>query len=320
MVAFLVRAANVAGLAVIIAVLVAVIASLSPGFLSPFNLFTLTRNLAIDTVIGFAMMVVLACGHFNLAVGAIGVSVIMATGFLLEGLGLPIPIAIAGGLAIGGAMGWINGMLCVKTGIHSFIITMATGSLFFGLMLILTKAEAFRNLPDAFNALGKARFGYCSSLIVVTAVVATSLLVLFKYSVTGRQMLAAGANPVAAELSGAPVGRVIVTAHALSGLIAGIAGIMVTMRLAAALPSVGEDWLLPSFLAPLLGGTLLVGGFVSVIGTLLGAILVTVLQNGLVLLNVGSFWVQFFLGITLLVAVGFDRWRSVYVQRMGLKG
>ena len=202
--AFIIRAANVGGLAIIILLLSTIIASLAPGFLSPFNLFALTRNLAIDTVIGFAMMVVLACGHFNLAVGSIGVSAIMATGFLLEGLGFPIPVSIAGGLATGALMGWLNGMLVVKTGIHSFVITLATASLYFGLMLILTKAEAFRNLPAAFNVLGKQRFlGPYSSMLFVTGFVAAALLILFKYSVIGRQILASGANPLAAEMSGA---------------------------------------------------------------------------------------------------------------------
>lgn len=314
-----VRAANVAGLAIVILLLAVIVASLSPGFLSPFNLFTLTRNLAIDTVIGFSMMVVLTTGGMNLSVGSIGVCSIMVTGYLLEGLGLPIVISILGGLAAGAALGWVNGILIVRTGLHSFVITLATASLYFGAMLILTHAEAFRNLPAAFNALGKARYGYCSALLTVTLLVGASLFVLFRYSLIGRQILAAGANPVAAKLSGTPVDRVIIIAHVLSGLCAGIAGVMVTARLAAALPSVGQDWLLPSFLAPLLGGTLLSGGLVSVVGTFLGAVLVTVLQNGLVLLKVGSFWVQFFLGLTLLAAVGLDRWRSVYVQRAGLK-
>jgi ribose transport system permease protein len=316
---FLVRAANVTGLAIVILILATIVASLAPGFLSPFNIFTLTRNLAIDTVIGFAMMVVLATGGMNLAVGSIGVCSIMATGYFLESLGLPMVVSIVGGLAVGAILGWINGVLIVRTGIHSFVITLATASLYFGAMLILTKAEAFRELPVAFNALGKARYGYYSSLLSVTFMVGLSLFVLFKYSLVGRQILAAGANPVAAKLSGTPVERVIIMAHVISGLCAGIAGVMVTARLAAALPSVGQDWLLPSFLAPLLGGTLLSGGVVSVVGTFLGAVLVTVLQNGLVLLDVGSFWVQFFLGLTLLVAVGLDRWRSVYVQRAGLK-
>jgi ribose transport system permease protein len=318
--ASIIRAANVGGLAIIILLLSIIVASLAPGFLSPFNLFSLTRNLAIDTVIGFAMMVVLACGHFNLAVGSIGVSAIMATGYLLEGLGLPIVVSMVGGLAVGALMGWMNGILVVKTGIHSFVITLATASLYFGLMLILSRAEAYRNLPEAFNVLGKQRFlGPFSSMLFVTGFVTAALLILFKYSLIGRQILASGANPLAAEMSGTPVKRAIVVAHTLSGLLASIAGVMVTARLAAALPSVGADWLLPSFLAPLLGGTLLIGGYVSVIGTLLGAILVTILQNGLVLLKVGSFWIQFYLGITLLIAVGLDRWRSYYAQRIGLR-
>ena len=264
--AFIIRAANVGGLAIIILLLSTIIASFASGFLSPFNLFALTRNLAIDTVIGFAMMVVLACGHFHLSVGSIGVSAIMATGYLLEGLGLPIIVSIGGGLLVGAVRGWVNGMLCIKTGIHSFVITLATASLFLGLMLILTKAEAFRNLPAAFNVLGKQRFmGPYSSMLFVTGFVAAALLILFKYSVIGRQILASGANPLAAKMSGAPVNRAIVVAHTLSGLLAGVAGVMVTARLAAALPSVGADWLLPSFLAPLLGGTLLIGGYISVI-------------------------------------------------------
>ena len=106
LVPFLIRAANVGGLALIIVFLVLLLSSLTSGFLSPFNLFTLTRNLAIDTVIGFAMMTVLALGHMNLAVGAIGVSAIMFTGFLLEGVGLPIPISMLGGLAMGAFLGW----------------------------------------------------------------------------------------------------------------------------------------------------------------------------------------------------------------------
>ena len=233
-------------MAIIILILVSVVYSISPRFLSPFNIFTLTRNLAIDTVIGFAMMVVLACGHMNLAVGSIGVSVIMTTGLLLEGVGLPIPLAIVGGLLVGALLGWVNGMLTVKTGIHSFVITLATASLFFGAMLILTKAEAYRELPAAFNALGKARFGYYSALLVVTGVVAAGLFILFKFfdhrpADSGRRSQPGCGRDV--RRPGGPGHR-----HRphLSGLIAGIAGVMVTARLAAALPSVGADWLLPS--------------------------------------------------------------------------
>jgi len=311
------KLANAAGLLILIVALIAGISIFVPSFLSPFNLFALTRNLAVDTIIGFSMMVVLGLGHMNLAVGAIGACAAMVTGFALESLGLPIPLAIATALAAGIVLGALNGVLIVRTGLHSFVITLATASLYFGLMFILTKAEAFRALPPEFSALSKGRIGSFSSFLIVTAVIAAGLIVLFNFSQLGREILATGANSIAAELSGVPVNRIVIITHALSGFLAAVAGVMVTSRLASALPSIGEDWLLPSFLAPLLGGTLLAGGYVSVVGAMLGAILLSILQNGLILLNVSGFWIQFFLGLALLAAVGIDRWRASYAERAG---
>src|SRR5437868_9416041 len=112
-----------------------VFSNLAPGCLSAFNLFTLGRSLAVDVVIGFAQMAVLATGGMNLAVGSIGVCAVMASGYLLQILGLPIPIGILGALLLGGALGWLNGFAIVRTGVNSFIITLASANLFSGAML-----------------------------------------------------------------------------------------------------------------------------------------------------------------------------------------
>lgn len=313
----LVELANSAGLLILILALVTVVSITIPSFTSPVNMFTVSRNLSINTIIGFSMMVVLALGHMNLAVGAIGACSAMVTGYSLMSLGLPVPVAIIAALCAGTLLGLLNGMLIVRTGLHSFVITLATASLYLGLMFILTKAEAFRNLPTEFTALGKGRIGYFSSYLIVTLAIAIALVVLFNFSQLGRQILAVGANSVAAVLSGVPVNRVVLIAHGLSGLLAAIAGVMVSSRLAASLPSIGQDWLLPSFLAPILGGTLLAGGYVSVSGAVLGALLLALMQNSLILMNVSGFWIQFFLGLALLVAVGMDRWRAVYAMSAG---
>jgi ribose transport system permease protein len=120
-------------------------------------------------------------------------------------------------------------------------------------------------------------------------------------------------------MSGVPVNRVIMLAHTLSGLLAAAAGVMLLAKLGAALPSVaGDEWLLPSFLGPVLGGTLLSGGLVSVIGTAIGATLVTTIRSGLLVLQVGNFWLQLFLGIVLLLAVMIERYRSVVAARRAL--
>ncbi|MBL8592451.1 MAG: ABC transporter permease, partial [Devosia sp.] len=142
------------------------------------------------------------------------------------------------------------------------------------------------------------------------------LYLLFKHSTLGRQILAVGANPRAAEMSGIPVDRTIVFVHALSGALAAAAALMLTSRLAAAMPAVaGDDWLLPSFLAPVIGGTALSGGIVSVVGTILGALLVSTIRSGLLVLEIGNFWLPLFLGAFLLAAILIERGRAAYVAR-----
>jgi len=315
---FLAEQSNLIGLAAIILLFWVLFTSLAPGFVSTFNLFALSRSLAVDVVIGFSTMVVLATGGMNLAIGSIGVCAVMASGYLMQTLGLPIPVAMALALLLGAFLGWLNGFVIVRSGVNSFIITLASASLFLGGMLILSKAQTFNALPPEIAAFGRMRWGFLSPLLFVALGLGAALIVLFRFTALGREILAAGANARAAELSGVPVGRAIIIAHTLSGALAASAGLMLVFRLGAAMPSIGQDWLLPSFLAPVLGGTLLAGGYVSVVGTILGAFLVTTIRSGLLVMQIGNFWLQLFLGLILLAAVMLDRYRSVYAERRSL--
>lgn len=148
---------NEFGLILLIVVFAVSFGVAAGGFLSPFNLFTLGRSAAINIMIGLSMMAVIVTGGLNLAVGAIGVSAAMACGYLIEVLGVPWPLALIGGLATGAALGFINGWTVIRTGLHSFIITLATMSIFFGVMIFLTRAEAYRGLPPIFAAFGKMK-------------------------------------------------------------------------------------------------------------------------------------------------------------------
>jgi ribose transport system permease protein len=313
-------ASNAAGLAVVTILLGVIFAEAAPGFLSPFNLYALGRNTAIDLVIGLSMMVVIVTGGLNLAVGSIGVCSAMAAGWLMQTLGVPVWPAVAAALAFGAVLGWVNGLLTVRTGASSFVITLATMSIYFGAMIVLSRADPYNDLPASFAGLGKLRvWGFVWVGVFVALGTALILAGLYRLTALGREMLAVGANPRAAELSGVPVGRVLIACHALSGGLAAVAALMLTVRNGAALPSmaghIGVDWLLPAFLSPVLGGTPLTGGAVSVLGTVLGALLVSVISNGLFLLKVGEFWVQLFLGLILLAAVMLDRLRSVVGRR-----
>ena len=311
------------GLVLLITLTFLAFAALLPGFTSTFSLFTIGRQIGIDTMIGLAMMTVIVTGGLDLSVGAIGVCSAMAFGWLLERAGMPLAVAVPITIIFGAGLGFINGNVVVRSGVHSFIITLAGMSIFFGLMIFLTKAEAFRELPLQVQGFGKWRFaGVVSSLLIVSVATCAALSVLYRLTSRGRRMLAAGANPRAAEISGIRTGRAIISCHMLTGGLAALAGLMVTARTGAAVPSMagqlGQDWLLPAFLAPVLGGTLLSGGRVAVFGTLLGAALVNIITSGLLLMRVGEFWIQAFLGLMLLAAVLTDRARHKLLQRRGM--
>jgi ribose transport system permease protein len=302
------------GLVVIILLLGAIFTLRQPGFISSFNLFAMGRSLAVDVVIGFSQMAVLATAGMNLSVGSIGVCAVLFSGFLMQGLGVPVAPAFLLAILLGGALGWLNGFAIVRSGVNSFVVTLASANLFSGAMLILTRAEPINGLPPIVSAIGTYRIGGLASPSLALAVVlAVVLFAFYRYSVAGKEMLAAGANPRAAGMSGVAVNRAIVRSHIISGMLAAVAGLMVVVRVGAAMPAVGgEDWLLPSFLGPVLGGTALAGGFVSVFGTFLGAALVTIIRSGLLVLNIGNFWLQLFLGLFLLAAVLAQRYRGVF--------
>lgn len=314
---------NEFGLIILIILFTIIFSTLSPAFLSKFSLFALGRNAAVNIMIGFSMMIVIITGGLNLSVGAIGVTSAMFGGWLMQALGLPWILGLIGGLAMGAALGAINGVIIVRSGLHSFIITLATMSIFFGVMIFLTQAESYRDISPAFAGFGRMKiFGVLSPLLITAFVVGIALSALFRFTAIGREMLAAGANPRAAELSGIRVQRMISYCHVLSGVLAAMAGLMLVARTGAAIPSMagqlGQDWLLPAFLGPVLGGTLLTGGRVSVLGTLLGAFLVTMLTAGLLLMQVGAFWIQTYLGLLLLAAVLLDLLRRSYLAQRKL--
>ncbi len=314
---------NEFGLVALIVLAFIFFASAFPGFTSPFSLFAIGRQIGIDTMIGLAMMAVIVTGGARLLGGADGGCSAMGFGWLLPGPGMPPALAVPLAVAFGASLGFINGAVVVRTGVHSFIITLASMSIFFGVMIFLTQAQAFRELPADVTALGKTRFaGSVSALLLLSMAVCIVLALFYRFTTLGRAMLAAGANRRAPGISGIRTDRIFTACHMLTGALAALAGLMVTARTGAAVPSMaghlGQDWLLPAFLAPVLGGTLLSGGRVSVIGTLLGATLVNVMTSGLLLMRVGEFWIQAFLGLMLLFAVLADRARHGWLRRRGV--
>ena len=299
------------GLALAIVIGGVVLALLSPNFLTEFNLYVMLRSFCVGLLVGFAQMVTLGVGQMNIAVGAIGGLVAIAFGGIMEKLGVPIVLAVPAALLIGAGGGLINGLLTVRTGINGFIITLATASAFTGINFGITQSIPFYKMPAPLVAFGERHIGIFPYLLVAPLIVAALLWLFFARTVPGRQLLAFGGNAQAAELSGIPRERVVVLAHILSGMLAAIAAILAVAQLGSAQPTIGADWLLLSFAAPIIGGAALTGGYISVLGTMFAVILIALIENGLVLAKVDPYWVQFLLGALILAAVGLNRWRAV---------
>jgi ribose transport system permease protein len=299
------------GLAAATVVGAAALAFIAPNFLTEFNLYVMLRSLSVGLLVAFAQMIALGVGQMNIAVGAIGGLVAVTFGGMMEVYGVPTALAVPLGLAIGALGGLINGLLTVRTGINAFIITLATASSFTGINFGITRSIPFYKMPPALVGFGDQHLGPLPYLLVAPLMVAALLGLFFARTAPGRRLLAYGGNPHAAELSGISRERVIVSAHLLSGLLAAAAAELAVAQLGSAQPTIGADWLLLSFAAPIIGGAALTGGYISVLGTIFAVFLIALIQNGMVLAKVDPYWVQFALGALILAAVGMNRWRAV---------
>jgi ribose transport system permease protein len=166
-------------------------------------------------------------------------------------------------------------------------------------------------MPAVLVAFGDQHWGAAPYLLVAPLIVAAMLELFFSRTPAGRRFLAFGGNPLAAELSGISRESVIVSAHVLSGVIAALAAVLAVAQLGSAQPTIGADWLLLSFAAPIIGGAALTGGYISMLGTMFAILLIGLIQNGMVLAKIDPYWVQFMLGALILAAVGLNRWRAV---------
>ena len=299
------------GLAVACALGAVALAVAQPTFLSSFNVYVMLTAFSLSILVALSQMVILAIGQLNLSVGAIGGLAAITFAGVMDAFGLPIPLAILAGLAVGLLAGLLNGVVTHRTGLNAFVVTLATLAIFKGVNVGITEAQPFYGIPDAVKAFGNARIGPVPLIAFVSVAATLAVLVFLRRAVLGRQLLAVGGNAQAAALSGIDVGRVVVAAHVISGVLAAMAGMLAVARLQLGQPTIGDDWLIISFAAPVIGGAVLAGGHVSVGGTCLGVAVVVLINNALVVLNVDPFAVQLLLGVLILAAVALARFREV---------
>lgn len=298
-------------------VIVAVLGLMVPAFFSLYNLDALGFTLAVTGLVALAQVFALSVGQFNLALTGVGVVVGMLSGWLMQVAGFPYGPAIIVGIVVGILVGCLQGIVIAYTGINPFLVSLAMASILLGGTLGISQGASYNRLPTEFVAIGRQQIGPLPVLLAISFIVFIGVYVLMDRTVLGRQLLATGASAKVSGMSGINTRRIVVTAHTMSGFLAGVAGVMLVARLGSAQPSLGSQWLLSSFAAPVLGATLLSGGKASIPGALLGTILLSIIANGLQLFSVNPYVYQIFLGLILLVALAMDRARLLYISRGG---
>ncbi|NSZ20159.1 ABC transporter permease [Agrobacterium vitis] len=295
-----------AGTLIGLIVIMAVFAALVPGFLSERNLTNILQQSSINACLALGMTLVIISGGIDLSVGPSAAIAAVMTATLLLG-GTPIPLAILAGLGVGAVCGFINGVLVAYIGLQPFIVTLGTLSTYRAIALIFTGGNPVLGIPPGFRALFNGTLIGLPIPVLIVAGVSVAAWVLLKKTPIGEYLMAVGGNEEAAYVAGVPIARTKITAYVISGGLAALASLILIGRLGAAEPILGNLWELDAIAAAAIGGASLMGGKGSIVGTILGAIILGAMRNGLTLMNVQAFYQLLATGLIILVAMMIDR-------------
>ncbi|MEH1969129.1 ABC transporter permease subunit [Nostoc sp.] len=299
---------EVAGILPILVIICILFAFLSPNFLTGGNIVNILRQASINIVLATGMTFVILTGGIDLSVGSIlAVSAVVA---LLVSL-LPalswaaVPAALLAGLLLG----LLNGALITFLDVPPFIVTLGSLTALRGVAFLIAKGTTLINRDINFAWVGNTYIGPIPWLVIIALLTVIASWFILRQTVLGVQIYAVGGNERAARLTGIKVNRVLLFVYGISGLLAGLAGIMSASRLYSASGVLGQGYELDAIAAVILGGTSFTGGIGTIGGTLLGALIIAILNNGLTLLNLSYFWQLVVKGLVIILAVTIDRLR-----------
>ena len=294
-------------------ILMAVITIINSNFLTANNLLNLLLQVTSNALIAFGMTFVILTGGIDLSVGSIlALSSALTAGLL--GSGMPVALAILISLILGCILGMMNGLLISYGKLAPFIVTLATMTIFRGATLVYTNGNPItKGLSDTFLFQFLVQ-GYIVGIpfpVIIMFIVFIVLYVLLHKTAFGKSVYAIGGNEKAAYISGVKLNKVKIIIYSISGIMASISGLIITSRLSSAQPTAGASYEMDAIAAVVLGGTSLSGGKGRILGTLIGALIIGVLNNGLNIIGVSAFWQQVVKGVVILIAVLIDRFKVV---------
>lgn len=300
---------------VAIVLLILIFSTTTNSFLTQYNLFNLSRTAAVYAFIAGAQLMVAVIGGMNLSVGAVGALSSIVLGTAIQDMGFSTPIAIVLTILVGAICGVINGILVVKLKLSGFIITLAMSFIYDGIATGVSHGYAY-SLTENFTALGRSRVGPTSGLFIIMILFVVLLAIFFRNMRFGRNILATGGNESAAALSGIRVDRIKIACNAISCILASVAALLWASRTGTAASSTGQDWMLYSFAVCAIGGISLNGGNFTAVGFFCGSWILTMIRNGLTMMNVDIYYEQAFLGAIILIAVSIESLRTRVAEKM----
>jgi len=308
------------GIFLILLVMIVALSTLTPlvrgqqYFLTSRNLLQVMLQASINTIIALGMTFIITSGGIDLSVGSIvAFSGIIAATAMRAGVDPLSGFAIA--VAAGSLCGLVNGVLITRLNLAPFIATLGTMGIFRGLALILSEGRPVYGFSRDFLKIFAGRLGNIPTQVIIAFTLSIIAWLILTQTRFGKYTIAIGGNEETAKLAGIPVKRYKLGIYALGGLLTGISAALLTARLSSADPTAGNLFELDAIAATIMGGTSLTGGEGTIAGTIVGALVISLVRNGMNLLNVPTFWQQFVIGSVIILAVVLDQWRKRQTHR-----
>ena len=279
----------------------------SPNFFTTTNLLSIAQQTAIIGVIALGQTIVLITGGIDLSIGSNIALAGMVSAFFVKQIELPIPVAMILGLCATTMVGTLNGVLVAYAKLPPFVVTLGTVSIFRGVNFVMNNGRPFAPLPDAYRELGNGTFYGVPFPIIIMIMLTIIFFFILTKTKLGVSIYAVGSNKEASTLSGINSEKILVCAYLFSGFLAGVGGLIFSSRLVIGQPGAGTGYELFAVASSVIGGTSLSGGEGNIFGTLIGALIIGVLRNGLNLMGLSSFIQDIFIGIVIILAVFLDK-------------
>jgi ribose transport system permease protein len=294
-----------------------VVALITPRFFHPQNLSNVSLQVSLVAIVAIGATLVILTGGIDLSPGAIVALVCTSLAYMVRNMGIPLPVGIILVILLGVVLGFVNGFLSSYGKIPSFIVTLATMNIYRGLAFAITGGITIFSVSPDLNPIFYGRFLGIPLPFYYVIILYALAAIFLRNTVPGRSIYALGGNEAAARLSGIRVNRVRTLAFVLAGLTAAIAGVLETAWLDSGSAAYGSELALGGIAAAVIGGASLVGGYANILSSLVGALTVAVVQNGLNMHAVQLAWQDVTLGLVIILAVGVDMWRENIGQTMG---